>query len=359
MKKTFLISILGLIFILSACSLQTSTKDIDKNDKVPQLEQKVSIEPKEEESQKPEKPNLTEKSEDIVEDISEWQKYDKEINNLVKDNYFNGITSPDIINCSNDIEDEIKSTERKMSFYGGRTVNGLNYDRKNNCIRWSKDCEEEILNSEEKQIQKIINANKFNVVNGCLYDGQNKALNYNLFAYTPTEYFGQKIDRIGGYADEWFRFEDNNKLYIFLKGAAECGGCVFNGPYLIINLNSGSIEGKYSDLPYLLYLILSPNKKVAIEATWDEDNDTKLYLYNFVTNKREKLIYEIPEDKSVLVQGHGVYLMEDAITWVDNSSVKVQLYEKGADGYSKYEYIDNIGNQYFKSGEPITIKIDD
>jgi len=247
-----------------------------------------------------------------------------------------------------------------MSFYGGRTVNGLNYDKKNNCIRWSKDCEEEILNSEEKQIQKVINANRFNVVNGCLYDGQNKALNYNLFAYSHTEYFGQKIDRIGEYADEWFRFEDNNKLYIFLKGAAGCGGCVFNGPYLIINLSSGLIEGKYFDLPYLPNLVLSPNKKVAIEATWDEDgNNTKLYLFDFTINKRKKLIYEIPKDKSILIQGDGVYLANGAINWDNDSTIKIQLYEKGTDGYSKYEYIDNIGSQYFKSGEPITIKVND
>ncbi|MBD3231406.1 hypothetical protein GF322_01970 [Candidatus Dependentiae bacterium] len=355
MKKTLLISILGLAFILSACSQQPSTKD---NDKVSEPEQKVFIDLKEKGSQEPEKPNSTEKPENIKEDMSGWQKYDKEISNLVKNNYFNGITSPDIISCSNNIKDEVKSTENKMSFYGGRTVNGLKYDKKNNCIRWNKDCEEEILNSEEKQIQKIINRNRFNVINGCLYDGQNKALKYNLFAYTHTDFFGQKTDGIGEAANEWFRFEHNNNLYIFLKGGAGCGGCVFNGPYLIINLNSGAIKGEYSDLPYLPYLVLSPNKKMALEANWDEGNNTKIYLFDFITNKREKLIFEIPKDKSILVQGHGVYLMEDAVIWVDNSTVKIQLYEQATDGYAKSEYIDNVGIQYFKAGEPVIVKID-
>jgi len=165
----------------------------------------------------------------------------------------------------------------------------------NQCNTLSENCDKEILKSEEDQIQKIINANRFNVVHGCLYDGQNKALKYNINTYFQTEYFGKKIDDAGLYVSEWFRFEDNNKLYIYLSWMWECFGCVINGPYLIIDLNSGSIEGKYSDLPYHSRLVLSPNKKVAIEVENRNEEGlvkTKFYLFDFITNKRGKLIYE-------------------------------------------------------------------
>ena len=279
---------------------------------------------------------------------------------VIEDNSFWGLTNPVIINCAKEIDDEVKSNDlNRMSFFGQVRVNGKTYDKRINCLRFKKDCEEEVLNTEEKQIQDTIDANRFNIINGCLYDGERKALNYNLFAYTQTDFFTKKTDRIGEYADEWFRFEHNNKLYIYLNGAAGCGGCIFNGPYLIIDLNSGLVEGKVADLPYLPYLVLSPNKKIAIESDWDDSYITKLYLFDFLNNKRGKLLFEVPEDKTILIGGHGVFLSEGAIIWSNSSEIKIQLYEKSeTGGLAKSEYIKDIGPQYFKSGEPIIIKIE-
>ena len=129
--------------------------------------------------------------------------------------------------------------------------------------------------------------------------------------------------------------------------------------YLIIDLNSGLVEGKVADLPYLPYLVLSPNKKIAIESDWDDSYITKLYLFDFLNNKRGKLLFEVPEDKTILIGGHGVFLSEGAIIWSNSSEIKIQLYEKSeTGGLAKSEYIKDIGPQYFKSGEPIIIKIE-
>lgn len=83
MKKTILISILGLAFVLSACSQQPLNKDMDQNDKALLPEQSIDIDPKEEESQKPEKENIIQEAND---NTNEEESLFKDENSLEKSN---------------------------------------------------------------------------------------------------------------------------------------------------------------------------------------------------------------------------------------------------------------------------------
>jgi hypothetical protein len=357
MKKIILIVILNLILLFVAFTqIPRATQPVNTTE--PQkIEQEAPVDQNQKEVQVSDTSETTDQSEYIAEKRFELQKYDAEINNLINSDYFERKTSPDRIICSNNIDDEIKISQSSIRLYGVINLNGTNYDKQFQCTISGQDCVKEI-NEEQQQIQKVVNANRFNLINGCLYDGKNKALNYNLFTYMHTEYFGQKIENPMEVADEWFRFEDDNNLYVYLSGAGGCGGCIFNGQYLKIDLESGLIEGKYSDLPFLPYLILSPNKKVAIEATFDKDSkNAKLYVFDFLTNSRQELVYTVSEDVTIFTQGDGVYVVNDAINWEDDSRLMVQLYEKDTEGFAKYKLIDNVTQEFITSGAPISIKV--
>lgn len=230
--------------------------------------------------------------------------------------------------CLETLADAIVSIEG-LSFYGGHRINGQVYEV-----------------DEEEAIRAEVSSNQYNIVNGCLYRNNDRVFEYNLLVYDFAGFFDEKTS-LGEWAEEWFRFTENQNLYIFLKGAAGCGGCVFNGPYLVVDLESETIEMKYADLPYLPKLILSPSKKLAIEVDWadylSEDNLIKLYLYDFLTTQRTNLVYELPDDKTILIQGHGVYVIKDAISWLNNSTIQIQLFEKD--------------EPHPESGEPFTIDI--
>lgn len=166
-----------------------------------------------------------------------------------------------------------------------------------------------------------------------------------------------------GINGEWFRVDDENKLYIYLYGAAGCGGCVFNGPYLEIDKNKNSIKGKIANIPYLPNLVLSPSKKFAAEVSLEHDVTGKLesiniLLYEFISNKRVKKIFELPKGKTIVGLGDGSYIIDGAVEWIDESTLRIQMYEaseeEGMSGYAKYE-----GENFapIKSGEPVMIKI--
>jgi len=116
MKKTFVISLLSFALILTACGQQTLTKDeIESNneqEREQEIEQKIDEDQTEEELQESDNPEMIEQIEDTVEGIPRWNKYDREIDNLVKDNY----SFDHLINCSDNIEDEVKRTDNKFYF---------------------------------------------------------------------------------------------------------------------------------------------------------------------------------------------------------------------------------------------------
>ncbi|NMB48743.1 hypothetical protein GYA13_04925 [Candidatus Kuenenbacteria bacterium] len=200
--------------------------------------------------------------------------------------------------CAKDIEDEIKGRERLSCIIVGGT------------------CEEDSQKTKD-YIDKIIKENQYTIINECLYKGGKRALDGNLYSYASTDFYGKKINceecgrGIGEGIDEWFRFREGNKLYIFLYGAAGCGGCVFNGPYLIIDLDSDKIEGRNATLPFLPNLILLKDSRYGIEASWVAWQAEKidLYLYDFVQAKRLKLLYTVPQDKTIIIEGDGEHLI--------------------------------------------------
>jgi TM2 domain-containing membrane protein YozV len=221
--------------------------------------------------------------------------------------------------------------------------------------------------------------NEYNLINGCLYKGKEniKIFNWTIHSMAKAGDFGEQYsltstDRwgIGETASEWFRFEDEGILYIFFKGAAGCGGCIFNGPYLKINLSNGEIVKSSAEIPYIPYLISSPDLKKAIEVEFDQDydeqkgdmvNNINLYKYDFISLKRSPLILKVPEGKSIIQCGHGCYIPEGAIEWLDNQTIKVQPMEHNGFGNVINLTDEKSGkilwDQYLPDGESIMVSI--
>lgn len=197
--------------------------------------------------------------------------------------------------------------------------------------------------------------NDYNVIDGCLYKNGSRAMKYSLHLYARTNFFGE-IDennlnaRLGTTnLNEWFRFSRDGKLHVFLWSGAGCGGCVFNGRYLQIDQKTGAVEGKYVDMPYMMYLILSPDRTQAIHSVMSDNDGADLYLYDFIALKDTKKLYTVPQGKILYAWGDGPWLFDDAITWNDGD-VYVQLYEKIGD-------TGDWMNDYIKSGTPIKIDL--
>ncbi|HZJ41977.1 MAG TPA: hypothetical protein VFD51_03105 [Patescibacteria group bacterium] len=275
--------------------------------------------------------------------------------------------------CSGEIQDEIEEIKKTYYFL----INDREYDTRINaetiCEDWDVNCHDRSFDLNEENIQQEIKENKYNLINGCLYNDGIRALDFDLRAYYQTNFFGQDLGPKFGVGltagtfqatYEWFRFEHDNKLFIFLKNTAGCGGCAFNGHYLEIDLESGKITGKYQDGLYSYFnTILSPDKKRAITVSWDdEDYNTELYLYDF-TDFSKKLIFTIPEDRSILDIEYARAQRDDAITWLNNNTISLQLFEKNGgdvvgekDGV-KYELNQDGKLEPIKSGAPIEIKV--
>jgi len=259
---------------------------------------------------------------------------------------------------------------QSIGFYGGFEVNGCRYDRDKTLeYNYSKlSCADNV----EDEIDKY----DYNVVNGCLFNKGESIFEENLFTKVIYGDFGEEYLRtrapedrktMGESAVEWFRFEDKGKLYVFLKGAAGCGGCIYNDPYLLINLNTSNVQLKHGDIPYLPNLFLSPDRKKAIEVEFEQINisdterkfPTQLYLYNFLTLERGELIYEVPEDSTILSMGHGFYPM--GISWLDDSTIQVQLFEN-SNGTAIYIFETENGRNnhvdYVEQGDPVVISVD-
>ena len=276
--------------------------------------------------------------------------------------------------CATEIQAEIEEIKQTYLFQ----INDKEYDTRiyaeTICQDWDIDCQNRSFILNEENIQKEITESKYTLVNGCLYKNGLKTLDFDLSAYYKTDFFGSNLEsKLGAGLTpgtlqstfEWFRFENDNKLFIFLKNTAGCGGCVFIGHYLEIDLETEKIVGKYQDgLNNYFNTILSPDKKRAITISWkNESYDTELYLYDF-TDFSKKLVYSIPEDKSILGVGYGVQPEEGAISWLNNKTIALQLFEKsmesgvaGEIGGVKYRINEEGESEPIKAGAAQEIKV--
>lgn len=233
------------------------------------------------------------------------------------------------IECNKKLSDMINNKSYHFYINGCDYNNGVTYKPRG--LFDNPDCSDSL----EEELKR----NEYNFVNGCLYHNEDRVFQYNLF-------LSEKIDMRGEDIKEWFRFKDKNKLFIFLRSGAGCGGCIYNGPYLVIDLNSGDVQVKNADLPYLPHLVLSPDKKSAIEFTYNSKlgdtgdiiGDIKLYLYDFIKLERTSLVYEIPENYTIVSMGHGFYLQAGSVVFLDDTKIGIQLYEKNERGTVKQDY---------------------
>ncbi len=256
-------------------------------------------------------------------------------------------------------------------------INGVSVKARKECIE-----DEESCYDIESPLYYQLNNNAYNLINGCLYKGDEKVFDYNLLVKRGMGYFSDEDNleipenRIGHTwenASEWFRFEDDNNLYIYLKGGAGCGGCIFNGPYLKIDLNTGEVEGYKMKKEYIPNVELSLDKKKAIitEFFYSLDNDTglssrgaiKLYLYDFVKNKRVREVYEVPGDKTILFEGMGANVIDNSITWVDENRIQIINYDISSDGEAEASILEDEDgfttvSGYKNPNEPIIINVD-
>jgi hypothetical protein len=276
--------------------------------------------------------------------------------------------------CAKIIQDEIEEIKKTYLFQ----INSNEYDTRITkatiCSDWDSNCYNRSFSLNEERIQKEIENSKYNLINGCLYKDGLRVFDFDLSVYYKTDFFGLNLESKFGESltpgttqstFEWFRFEDNNKLFIFLKNMAGCGGCAFVGHYLEIDLETEEIVGKYQDgLDNYFNTILSPNKKRAITVYWDKGSyKTELYLYDF-TNFSKKLITTISEDKAILYVGHGVQPEQGAISWLDDNTIALQLFEKNIDGINgeiggvKYIINQEGKNEPIKSGVAQKISVD-
>ncbi len=59
---------------------------------------------------------------------------------------------------------------------------------------------------------------------------------------------------------------------------------------------------------------------------YDEGCKTKREKENFFNQKNNKKIYTISAETTVTAEGDGLYIIKDAISWIDNATVQVIVY---------------------------------
>lgn len=270
--------------------------------------------------------------------------------------------------CDESLENAIRNTST-YSRYGGLQINDKEFSSEYSCSKFNKECEN--VEAEKIKIADEVNNNVYNIVNGCLYKKGGPVFEHNLLVKRMQGYFnnvkGAGIGRVWDGIEEFHRIEESGYLYIYLYGYAGCGGCIFNGPYLKINLSTGDVSGGSSDIPFLPNIFISPNDSKAIEVSFDgniEKSEIKLYLYDFINDKRTKSIYTIPQDKTILEVGDGTYPIKDSINWLDENVIQLQLYkrsnEKWEEAIARHEEKDGRSNfmGYEVSGKPIILKVE-
>ena len=83
-----------------------------------------------------------------------------------------------------------------------------------------------------------------------------------------------------------------------------------------------------------------------------------LSAFDFLTFAKKE-IYAVPDDSSVLGMGMGVYLIDNAVTWLDDNHVRIQLYE-GEGASEGVPVIDKQGvtnYEFTPQGEPIVLPV--
>lgn len=279
-----------------------------------------------------------------------YNKYDLAVQNLIEENKI--YLEPA---CKIFIENQIKS----VNHLG---LNGKSFIKSDNELYKEYDEYYYVYKNDDELNEKIKNItsnNKYNFVNGCLYKDGISIFNYSMQNYFMVGFFNNNSDIIIESIDEWFRFENNNKLYIFLL-LSNTRGPASGGYYLEIDLLSDQIKAKKEKIPY--NIIRHENNKKAIEID-DGSDSIKLYLFDLIEVKRKELIYEIPKNKTLLITGDGLSIpIEDAIKWINQDTISIQLYETGNpyEGLVSEIEVEENGKtviQFVKSGEPLIFNI--
>jgi hypothetical protein len=194
--------------------------------------------------------------------------------------------------------------------------------------------------------------NSYRIVNidyvSCLYGPDSLvALPYTLQYYEKNNFFGIGKNYPEEKIVEWFKYEDDNKLYIYLNITLPPGDSYLDKHILVIDLKNKEISGEIKDSPYIEALSLSPNKKHSVEL-----DDKKLHLYNFVLNIRQGLVIDlepymkIDNEKiyDIGLQDESGLLLDGAISWINDQEIQIQLFAYTENGLQKY-------------GEPIVKKL--
>jgi hypothetical protein len=136
-------------------------------------------------------------------------------------------------------------------------------------------------------------------------------------------------------ANEWFRYDDGNKLYIFI--GMDTGVDAYTGNYIQINKdnNSGAVKFDSNLLGFNNFSVLSPDNSMFAYLKVDswEKGDESIWVYNWQT-KLNKKIFDIPSDETVLSCGDGCMLNSSLIYWTDANHVFVQTIKQESE--SKY-----------------------
>ncbi len=227
-------------------------------------------------------------------------------------------------------------------------------------------------------LEEEISKEDYTIVNSCLYRKKVRVFDKTIHSQITSGEFGKtnpgakfndSIRSIGEAADEWFRYDKNNEITFFFRGGAGCGGCIFNGPYLTLKTDSGKVVKKGVDwtIPYLPNLVLSPDHTKAIEFTTSEaelDKETPIsgdepkalfYVYDFITLKRQELVFEYAEADGVLSCGHGCYLADGVVTWLDNDTVSFQIFK--IDRNDPGQLLRNDDGFYIQDGSPKVVAL--
>lgn len=270
--------------------------------------------------------------------------------------------------CSATVDEAIND-ERVVSGKRDIIINGKHFHGMTGCLNWNESCDK--IEGEKVQKKGEVDKHRYNIVNSCLYDNGKRVSEKNLLLrkldgeFEPEPGFGDDIkadiSHYPEFLEEWMRYEHDGKLYIYLETGAGCGGCYFNGPYLEIDEKSGNVLLKEANLPWILTLILSPDKKMAIEVEMSRDGDGKhIFLYDIIARKRVKEIHTVPDNMTVVYDGDGTYPIPDSFAWLDDKTIKITQFKVLTDAQIKKLIAeDKVPEvQYGEADKPIVISLE-
>jgi len=207
-----------------------------------------------------------------------------------------------------------------------------NYD--NYVLEINKQRENEIM-------QEIIRENRYAVHKNYLWHGNKKLLEDELTVFIKDK----NVDDFG----EWFRYEENNKIYIFLKGGTG-GAWTIDVYHLEINKNNDSVQLRTNnDLSGLgLAGKAFPKKRIIVyndypfKESITPPKAEEIYTYDLVAHSKKKIL-TLKENETTLVCGHSCYLGEELVT-LDNNLLTVRVMKKGYNPWAETK--ENPINEY-------------